>query len=188
MKKKMECIAACALVALAAGASSAHAQMVVNGGFETGDFSGWSETAALGSVYGVDSAGPHVGDYSAYFGASSPSASIWQTLATLAGQAYTISFYFDRSAATTGGSFSASLDGVQFFADPGDTFAFAPVNVQVVALSSNAVLRFTADNPTDFYTLDNVSVAVVPEPASALLWLVGLVGLAGISRATTSRR
>ena len=179
MTSKIRKLVAGTLVALAGAATGAQAQMVVNGGFETGDFSGWSETGAIGSVYGVDSAGPRNENYSAFFGSSTPSASIWQTLATTAGLPYRVSFYSDRSAATTAGTFSASLGGVQFYADPGFTFPFAEIVVEVTAPSDDAVLMFSADNPTDFYTLDSVSVAVVPEPASALLWLVGLAaGLA----------
>ena len=167
--------------ALAPAASQAQ-QLVTNGGFETGDFSGWSESGAIGSVYGVDSAGPRNGNYSAYFGASSPPAFIAQTLATTAGQQYLVSFYFDRSPLTTGGSFSASLGGVEFYAGPAGTFAFAQVTQTVTALSDNAVLRFEVDNVGDFYTLDSVSVTAVPEPASAALLLVGLITVGRLAR------
>jgi len=164
--------------AAVAFAGSAQAQLVINGGFETGDFSGWTESGVIGTMYGVDTAGPHQGNYSAFFGASTPAAWISQAVATTAGQAYRISFWFDRSPQTTSGLFSVTFGGAQVFNDPGTTFAFGLVTVNVVANSSSSELRFAANNNSDFYTLDSVSVTAVPEPAPAALLAAGLAAMA----------
>jgi hypothetical protein len=155
-----------------------HAQaQVVNGGFETGDFTGWTESAVVGTIYGVDTAGPHLGDYSAFFGASAPAAWISQTLSTVPGTMYTVSFWFDRSAATTSGVFAVTFGGALIFSDPGTTFPFGRVTLDIMANSTSSELRFAANNNSDFYTLDNVSVTAVPEPGAAALMLCGLAGL-----------
>ena len=57
-------------------AGSARADLISNGGFESGTFAGWmTQSAPSGSFFSVrnDSpAGTHSGDYSAYFSASGP--------------------------------------------------------------------------------------------------------------------
>ena len=166
-----------ALGAALCAAAGAQAQSVVNGGFETGDFSGWNESGVVGTIYGVDTAGPHLGNYSAFFGASTPAAWISQAIATTPGTMYTVSFWFDRSAQTSSGLFAVTFGGALIFSDPGQTFPFGQVSVNVMANSSSSELRFAANNNSDFYTLDNVTVTVVPEPGAAALMLMGISGL-----------
>jgi hypothetical protein len=59
--------------------------------------------------------------------------------------------------------------------------AFGPVSLQVTASATNSLLSFSAYNVSDFYTLDNVSVSVVPEPSTTALLMLGLLaaGLRG---------
>jgi len=75
-----------AILLSAAAVVSAHAG-VVNGGFETGDFTGWT----VGATGAVDTTAPHTGLYAALF--NGPSDSITQTIATNPGDTYSISFW-----------------------------------------------------------------------------------------------
>ena len=73
------------------------AELVQNGGFETGNFNVWTVTpASSGSLLAVNGSlrYPHTGTYAASFGAvGTQDDSISQTLATVAGQSYTFSFW-----------------------------------------------------------------------------------------------
>jgi hypothetical protein len=78
-------------------------QLVVNGGFETGNFSGWSGgvTSYPTDVIVTNSQGynslqaVHSGTYSFYFGNSGSTRDLYQVLPTIAGTNYTVSFWLN---------------------------------------------------------------------------------------------
>ena len=75
----------------------ANAGLVVNGGFETGDFTGWTVSGAsfdCGSPSGISTIGPHSGTYSACFGNPDGLTFISQTLTTTPGQEYAFTFWY----------------------------------------------------------------------------------------------
>jgi hypothetical protein len=71
--------------------------LIVNGGFEAGDFTGWTTTpAASGSNFGVEYRNfRHSGDYSASFHGQTEDSfdSISQALVTVPGLTYTVDFW-----------------------------------------------------------------------------------------------
>jgi hypothetical protein len=180
-----------ALAVLGACAASAHAQ-VVNGGFETGDFTGWTTMNAPGSqsLYNVDTAGPHHGSYSAFFGAAVPGDAISQAVATVAGSAYYLSFWLDAGALTSAGSFVASVNGSPIYTAPSGATSFAGHTLVFTANAASTLLTFASYNVSDFYTLDDVSVTAVPEPETWALMVGGLaiVALRGRKRADAGQR
>ena len=75
-------------------AGSAQALNIVNNGsFETGDFTGWTQTGNTGFA-GVTSGGAPNGTFFAFFGPIGADGGILQTLSTVAGNKYVISFSF----------------------------------------------------------------------------------------------
>src|SRR5262245_52143218 len=62
--------------------------LVQNGGFETGDFSGWTTDIADPDYTLIGQGLPHSGRYSLFFGAVSKPDYISQTLVTSPGQTY----------------------------------------------------------------------------------------------------
>ena len=75
----------------------ARADLVTNGGFETGSFSGWTGTG--NTVFnGVTCPGPgatvHGGNCAAFFGPVGSTGGISQNLATTPGTTYRIDFFF----------------------------------------------------------------------------------------------
>jgi hypothetical protein len=84
-------VAAAALIGASSVASAAN--LVVNGGFETGDFTGWTQSGDTSSTF-VESFFVHSGNFAATFGPIFSLGFLSQTLTTTAGTGYTISFWF----------------------------------------------------------------------------------------------
>src|ERR1022692_1678888 len=125
MKTKLDVILTLALLAVATltvQPTTAHAQITINGGFETGDFTGWtvSGNGSSGVVHdGIITFITHSGLCSAYFvetpsfldshGITLGSSSLLtQTVATQTGASYVLSFWVYG---LSNGVFSVAWDG-----------------------------------------------------------------------------
>jgi hypothetical protein len=142
----------------------------------------------------VDSSGqtgPHPGQasdglWSAYVGstASSGGASLSQSLGTVAGQAYLLTF--DLANDNAG---SAAANGLLVTVGGTTAFSFSNLGVQdyahlqyaFTASAGITLLTFAGYNDTGYLQLDKVSVTAVPEPAGAALLLAGLIGLGALN-------
>ena len=164
------------------------ADLITNGGFETGTFSGWTVTnAASGSQVGV---GNHVhsGAHNAYFGGTTIGSydSITQTIATTPGDTYELDFWLSNLSPVGQCDFFVSWNG-SVVAGSGQlnaaAYGYKLFTFNLIATGSSTDLEFSGYNYPNAFTLDDVSLtdvtpaAPVPEPASFFLFAFGAAWL-----------
>ena len=188
-------VAACGLAALALPAQAAN--LVTNGSFETGNFSGWTQTGDT-SFTGVflgpaNGRSPTDGNDQATFGEVQDVGTLSQDIATIAGAQYTVSFdltniqYQDNF-------FSAHFAGQTLvtLTDIGST-PYTHYSYLVQAAGAVSTLALDTYNGPGGWQLDNVVVdgppgialdtsGGVPEPATWAMLIVGAFGAGAVLR------
>lgn len=172
-------------LALALCVGNVHAQnLIVNGGFETGDFTGWSTDGAWfvyspgyeGSYAATLATDPGTGPYT-----------LWQTITTIPGQTYLGSAWFrnDVSGSPPDNKLEVYWNGnlIGFWGNSG-AFDWEYHSGYVVG-TGNDTLAFRGYNANGTWWLDDVRLepATVPElPTLAPLALFSLSGLGLLRR------
>ena len=133
--------------------------LVVNGGFETGSLPPWTDTGDT-SFTGVGSpAIPHSGSFALFSGPSSSDGFIDQTLPTVAGQAYDVTFWLQNVDASGNNRFGASLGSVTLVPEAVQLpFGYTLYTFTNVIPGANADLHFIFYNPPSYFYLDDVCV------------------------------
>lgn len=161
------------LAGLLSLAGSASANIVTNGGFETGSFQGWSLVGAPNQYFDVGgSFAAHSGSYGMFFAdLQSANNAFYQTVPTSAGQTYELAFWVKD---LTNGQDTLHIDF-----EGQSVFNLSPVNqpelqwtpylLQVTATQNGSELRISGyDAPGAIY-VDDLSLTAVPEPATLTL-------------------
>jgi hypothetical protein len=179
MFKKVFLLAAFAVLLLAGAANAS--SLLTNGGFETGDFTGW--TVSPGAFAYVGSPG-YMSSNEAVLGTNGAVDTISQTFATTAGQSYLVSFYLANDDFTKLNSFSALWNGTPALqaASNANAFDYMPFTFTGIGQGSSTTLSFAFQNDAASFHLDDVSASSVPEPGAMWLLGSGLIGLIGIKR------
>lgn len=158
---------------LLTGKAGANQELITNGGFETGDFSGWTLSDPVDSFV---SSGGHSGNFEAVLGTSGSPESISQTINTTAGQNYIASFWLasDDFLQTPTTQFQVLWNGNPLTTTPGlqnytGAFDYTQFMFGAIATGPTSTIAFNFQNDNSVYHLDDVH-ASVPEPA--ILWLV----------------
>ena len=155
--------------------------LVQNGGFETGDFTGWTLAGdavtwhQVCNIVATDADFPgvvHSGSYGALLGQSGYAATLSQLVPTIPGQPYLISFWLDNLQASSGQQFNATWNGTNFasLVDP-PAFAWSNFQFAATANSTNATLAFAAENDQNYFGFDDVTVTPVPPVAFTDYWV-----------------
>ncbi|MHB8271396.1 VCBS domain-containing protein [Bradyrhizobium sp.] len=139
--------------------------VVVNGGFESGDLTGWTATEHVQvQFFGL---GGQFGNYSALLSPNTSSDSLAQNIATTPGQHYTLGFDVTGDADSSSNTLAVSWDGTTILAvNDGQSGAFTHYSFDVVgdASLSSTQLQFTYTDDGTGLRVDNVSL----NPATAV--------------------
>jgi hypothetical protein len=163
--------------------------LVVNCGFETGDFTGWTLTGNTGFT-GVSGSAPYVnsGNFGAQLGPVGSDGFLTQNVGAPGDNLYAVSFYLYNDGGTPN-DFTVIWNGVDVGPDLVDVGGFSYTLFSGV-LSGNPgaganSLTFAYRQDPAYWGLDDVVVlgsTSVPEPSSLIMLGSGILGLAGVIR------
>lgn len=162
--------ALCAL-GMVAVAGSAQAELIVNGGFETGNFNGWTMSGYIASS-GVAAGAAYSGSNGARFGATAPAFNkISQTIATDIGTHYQLTF--DLWVAGKPNQFDTTINNVSIMSITNSVgiveSTWAHETLTFTADSPMTAVGFSFSNDPNSWRIDNISVPSVPEPTCLAL-------------------
>jgi hypothetical protein len=176
--------------------------LIVNGGFETGDFSGWNANVEASFVVlpsGQNGIPSHSGNYYVNFGTYTDAPGILsQTVSDMSGSNYTLAMWLLGDGGVN--EFKVQWDGTTIYdmSIPDTLHTPTPYYIQlsftVQGTGSDTVTLYGGDNGDNpgAITLDDVSLvpaaSAVPEPTSLALLGMGILGVAGyVCRRRNSR-
>jgi hypothetical protein len=182
-------IRCCLMFTAAVALSFAHpasANLITNGDFETGDFTGWTVTHADNgsNIFVANGPGPDT-TFGAFFGATVALFDvISQHLTTIPGHFYTLTFFYQvlPTDLPPDNGFRVFFGGEPVFDNSNANPGFGMFTFNVEAIRDSTILEFDGFNTRSFDFLDNVSVTAVPDAGSTFSLLgfasLGLAALA----------
>lgn len=164
---------------------SAKADLITNGGFETGDFTGWvlEHEAYPFAVGSAPSFPVHSGEFAAQIaGFDFDQNILTQAIAgSVAGQWYNLTFWFEQANAQPNG-LSVTWNGNTIYSETNYAHNYQSYSFNVLATGSDT-LSFIAYNNPSFGYLDDVSlnISAVPEPSTWAMLILGFASLGFIA-------
>lgn len=138
-----------------------YSQLWTNGGFESGDFSGWSRSGNTGgsSVVSGNANYVHSGTFGAQMGPSTTPGYLGQGIPTDISQTYTLSFWLANSSGTGPNNFGVTWNGSSILALTNlPSFAFTNYQFDLTAWRPSEFLQFQFQNNPSWFGFDDVTV------------------------------
>jgi hypothetical protein len=167
-----------ALFAWVALIAPSHAfNLVTNGGFETGDFSGWSLNGTPSTLFAVTDFDPHSGEYMMVIADyETENDQIYQVVPTTSGELYFVEFWLrnlgigeDRLQVFWEGDLVLEQQPIQTAHN-----VWAKFTVPVTATTNGSELRLGGFDVPLAINFDDISVTTIPEPSSLVLSAAGI--------------
>jgi hypothetical protein len=190
MPKKHRAIALVAAIAASifASGSLANANLLTNGSFETGDFSGWTGGGNFEDTEVVTATfyaylGAQDGSFYAVLGPVGSDATLSQTFSDIAGHTLQVSGYYS-GVGDDPSDLSALFNGAPFLSlsDPNTGGVYTQFSFDVTATGSDTFSLSFRDDPA-FIAIDNfviTDISSIPEPASLGLLVLALLGFSAL--------
>ena len=175
----------CIIAAWLRFTSSAHAvNLVSNGGFETGDFTGWTLQGTQSTLFNVADVLSHSGTYSMFCAElEADDDQIQQIVPTTIGQQYSLDFWLLNS---TDGNLGLGDDGLKVIWEGNTVFDLKPVDAPLGVWTPYSLPLTATGNGSDLHIggfdvpfaiyLDDISLTAVPEPGSVALATLSAIG------------
>jgi hypothetical protein len=153
--------------------SSAPTNLVTNGGFETGSFSGWT----VGGNSGVIAAGPQTlvdnhaenGNFAANIGAVDGDATLSQAIQTTAGQSYTLTFWLANAEGGGPNDFTVKWNGATLLSlADAPAQGYTEYTFNVVGTAGTSQLLISGRNDPSYWSLDAISVTATDAPVATI--------------------
>jgi hypothetical protein len=140
-------------------------ELVVNGGFETGNLNGWTGNGVQLQYDYIDTQHAHSGSYDLALGAINAEYQVYQNIATTAGQTYQVQFWLENPYGGTPSNLTASFGGDTLLSlSNTNAQGYTEYTYDVTATSSSSQLLFVAEQNPAYWYLDDVSVQHVNAP------------------------
>lgn len=195
--KTLLVVVALAVAVMVSGPQTFAQNLLANGSFESGDFTGWTTGGNFEDTEVVSGAfyqytGAQDGSFYAVLGPVGSDATLSQTFSDTAGARYNFSFWLN-AVGDSPSDFTASWDGTPLLSltNPTTSGTWTQFSFEVTSTGRDTIQFAFRDDP-GFIALDNVSVSTnccgsTPEPSSILLLGTGVVALGGMAHRKLGR-
>jgi len=183
MKKHISRVGMLVLISLLALSTtqSVKANLITNGGFETGNFTGWTQSGNI-AFTGVSGSfmdtPPHSGNFQAFFGPADFDIHgfITQNLTTTPGASYVLTFWL-ANLGDPANFFAVHWgDSTIFSSTDSSPFSYTEFTFNLTSSTAFTSLQFEFMHAPSFFLFDDVSVQGVPD-ASSTFSLLSLASL-----------
>jgi len=174
-----------------AAAAPARANLILNSGFESGDFTSWTTTSSPSGSFFFVAGHAHSGSSAAWFGGLGRTDDrVSETFDTVAGQEYVLDFWLGHGLTDRQNDFNVSWGTTTLLhLVNAPKFGYRHYSFTETAVGSSTTLTFGGRDMLDYFFLDDISVtaAPIPTPEPASVALVG-AGIVLLARRCRSRR